>query len=119
VEVEALLAANAARRLDPVEVGLPPVPRSCSPDLARVAEFFALVYGLRLAASDGRPVPFAAGWIAEKLGLETKQTAYRLRCQLVTAGVLVKVGAMHGRNGRRGTDLFLPGELPADQGADS
>lgn len=114
-EVEALLSAHQAGRRTPVEIELPPVPESRSTALAEVAEFFRLVYGLRVAAGEERAVPFAAGWIAAKLGLE-KQTAYRLRCQLVASGVLVKARPLPGRDGKRGTDTFLPGH--ASEGPD-
>ena len=123
-EVEALLTAHTeGRGLAPLPVELPSLPQSRSEAMPRVAEFFVLVYGLRLAAGDERPVPFACGWIAQKLGLE-KQTAYRLRCQLVEAGVIVKAETMPGRQGsdgqiRRGTDCYLPGVLPADEEADA
>ena len=118
-EVEALLSAHeAGRGLPPVEVKLSPLPPSRSALLAEVADLYVRVRGLRLAYGDERPVPFAAGWIARKLGLE-KQTAYRLRRQLVAAGVLVKAGTLPGRVGPdghrlRGTDCYLPGELPRE-----
>lgn len=90
-------------------VALPSLPEPVSLVVARVAEFYALVRGLRLSMEDDRPVPFACGWVAEKIGVR-KVAVWRARNRLVEAGVLVHAGTLPGR-GKRGTDLFLPGAL--------
>jgi len=109
-----LLREEAAGRLAPEPVVLPSLPNGSSVFAARVADFFALVRGLRLAAGDDRPVPFAAGWVAAKLGVP-KKTAHRALCRLADAGVLVQVGALPGRSGRRGTHLWLAGDPVKDE----
>lgn len=91
---------------------LPELPRARSVYVPAVAEFYRLVRGLRLAVDNDLPVPFACGWIAGKLGAH-KQAIWRARGALVDAGVLVHAGALPGRD-KRGTALYLPGELPGD-----
>ena len=108
-EVEWLLTEHAAGRLEPVPVGLPQLPPSRSPVVPRVADFYRLVRGLRLRVDDDRPVPFACGWVADKLGVP-KLTVRRARSALVEAGVLVSNGSLPGRGGR-GTELFEPGPV--------
>ncbi len=53
-------------------------------------------------------MPFASGWVGEKLGLP-KQTVWRSLEFLVDSGVLESRGHMPGRGGLRGTELFAPG----------
>jgi hypothetical protein len=105
--VEWLLAEHYAGRLEPVPVPLPPLPPSHSPIVPRVRDFYTLVRGLRLRVDDDRPVPFACGWVADKLGVP-KITAWRALRTLTEAGVLVSKGQLPGRGGR-GTELFEPG----------
>jgi hypothetical protein len=120
-EVESLLRAAAVERpsvpvgqgpvrVEPVPVELPPLPDSATPSMRKVADFYVLVRGVRLWAGDDRDVPFACGWVAQKVGL-TKVTVWRALEQLAAAGVLVRTGALPGR-GKRGTHLWTPGVLP-------
>jgi hypothetical protein len=102
-----LLNEYAASHIEPVLVELPPLTDGATRPMRDMAAFFALVHGLRLWACDERPVPFACGWVASKLGLP-KQTVWRVRGALVEAGVLVHAGMLPGR-GKRGTWSFLPG----------
>jgi hypothetical protein len=104
-----LLNEYAAGHIEPVLVELPPLPDRATPPMQDMAAFFALVRGLRLWACDERPLPFACGWVAAKLGLN-KQTAWRVRHALVEAGVLVHGETLPGRD-KRGTWSFLPGPL--------
>lgn len=107
-EVERLLAEHAAKRIAPMPVELPQLPPSAPPVVRRVADFYVLVRGLRLAWVDDRPVLFACGWVGEKLSLP-KTAVWRALNYLCDEGVLVRADPMPGRNGRRGTALFLPG----------
>jgi hypothetical protein len=110
-EVEGLLRAVVERRLVPVPVELPALPEWATPAMRDVAGFFELVRGVRIWAGDGRDVPFACGWVAEKLG-RPKKTVHRALRQLEACGVLEKAGSLPGR-GKRGTQLWAPGVLPA------
>ena len=105
-EVEELLALYKRGGVEPVVVELRPVQDGAPEVVRRVAVFFALIAGLRLAAGDDRPVPFACGWVGERLDVP-KLTVWRTRKRLVQLGVLEHVGALPGR-GKRGTDLFVP-----------
>jgi hypothetical protein len=107
-EVEHLLRLHEAAELDALPVLLPELPDSASMPMRRVAELYALVRGLRLAAGDDRDVPFAGRWVAAKVRLPHRTVARALR-DLVAHGVLVSTGSMPGR-GSRGTSLFAPGE---------
>jgi hypothetical protein len=84
-----------------------------------VAEFFRVVRGLRLRVDRDEPVPFASGWVAEEVRYP-KLTVWRALRVLVEAKVLVRPPerSLPGRNGRRGTDLFLPGPVSAGGGGD-
>ena len=111
-EVEALLRQYAAGRLALPPVELPALPHNASPTMRRVAAFFVVVRGLRLYAGDDRPVPFACGWVGEKIGLP-KKTAWRAVWALCEAGVLIEEGALPGR-GKRGTKLYAPGPVKSE-----
>lgn len=104
-EVEGLLKLYRAGRLRPVAVQLA-VPDQALPVERRVAQFFGLVHGLRLAAGDDRPVPFACRWVGAQLSLP-RQTVSRTLHSLVDDGVLRKCPPLPGRQ-RRGTATFLP-----------
>src|SRR5262249_19009500 len=93
-------------------VCLPELPEQATGAMRRVAEFFSLVYALRLWAGRADDVPFACGWVAEKLGLH-KTTAYRAIRDLCEAGGLIYTEAMPAR-GKKGTHKYLPGLLAVD-----
>jgi hypothetical protein len=107
--VEELLRLHADGAFEPVRVELPELPEDATAPMRRVAEFFGVVRGLRLAAGDDREVPFAGRWVAGKVGLPHRTVARALG-ELTAAGVLVASGRMPGR-GSRGTLLFAPGEV--------
>jgi hypothetical protein len=113
--VERLLQMAADGRLEPVPVELPPLPGSATAPMRAVADFFALVCGVRLWAGEDRSAPFACGWVAEKLELP-KTTVHRALRQLVSCGVLASAGSMPGRGGKRGTHLYEPGVVAAAAG---
>jgi hypothetical protein len=94
--------------LEPDAVALPELPAR-TPRLARVVlADLALVYGLRLAACDDRPVPYAAGWAAKRLGC-SRPTVWRALRWLVAAGVLEDCGELAARGKGNGTKTYLPG----------
>lgn len=107
-EVEQLLELHKANRFEPVSVELPPLPDSATEPMREVADFFELVHGLRLYAGMDPEVPFASGWVADKIE-HSKTTVYRALKDLEAAGVLRRAGKMPGRDGKRGTHLWLPG----------
>jgi hypothetical protein len=112
-EVDALLAQRAAGEIEPVPVYLPALPTDANPSMRKVAKFFALVRGLRLAVDDDRPVIFGVAWVAGHLGwteMRVSRALQKLRAPEV--GVLQLVGSMPGRGGRRGTHLYVPGSGP-------
>lgn len=111
-EVEDLLALCKLGKFEPVVVELREVPDGAPEVVHRVSAFFGLIAGLRLAAGDDRPVPFACGWVGEHLDVP-KLTVWRSRKRLIELGVLEHVGALPGR-GKRGTDLFNPAPLDPD-----
>ncbi|HUR86943.1 MAG TPA: hypothetical protein VMY78_16540 [Solirubrobacteraceae bacterium] len=76
-----------------------------------MAEFYALLLGLRLWAGDARDVPFACGWVAHKLGLP-QITVWRALQTLKAARVLEQVGELP-RPGKRAAHLYAPGALPS------
>lgn len=112
-EVEELLRLAAAGDLQPVAVELPPLPPGSSPAVRKVAEFFALVRGLRLAVCDQRDVPFAGRWVARYVGLP-ERSVYRVLEVLRAAGVLERAGSLpRGPRRSYGTALYVPGALPS------
>lgn len=106
-DVEALLRSHAEGGWTPIPVSLT-LPDDALEIDVRVAEFFALVYGLRLSANEDRPVPFACRWVAGHLRVPYR-TVHRTLAKLTREGVLLKCGALPGR-GQRGTDTYLPGD---------
>lgn len=109
-EVEFWLRQHAEGVIEPTAVTLPPLPDVAPKSMRRVAEFFALVYGLRLEGGEERPAPFACGWVASKLGEPevTPMTVHRALRKLVEWGVLVRGPDMEGR-GKLGAHTYLPG----------
>jgi hypothetical protein len=104
-EVEQLLRMSARGELPPRDVQLRDLPDSATMPMRKVARFFQLVAGLRAAAGDERPVPFACGWVAEKTGLP-KPTVHRALRQLEAAGVLKHDGTLPARGLKRRTHLW-------------
>jgi hypothetical protein len=108
-EVDGLLRAAVEGRLEPVPVELI-LPEAVDPAMRSVAEFFALVRGVRLWKGDDRPVAFACGWVGRWLGLP-KRTVHGALGRLTDAGVLVHVDTLPRRGGQRGTWLWAAGQL--------
>lgn len=109
-----LLALYRRGDFEPAVVELRPMPESVPDVYHRVAVFFALVAGLRLAAGNDQPVPFACEWVGKHLGGVPKLTVWRARKRLVELGVLEHVGTLPGR-GKRGTDLFAAVPVQHDE----
>lgn len=117
-EVDQLLLLHEDGKFDPLPVVLPELPSTATMPMRKVAEFYVLVQGLRLAAGDEREVPFAVRWVGGHLGLPHRTVARALSA-LAHHGVLDSAGAMPGREGRRGTGVWTPGgsvEHPAATG---
>lgn len=106
-EVEQLLDLAAANRLEPVPVLLPPLPDDATETMREVADFFALVHGVRLYAGMEPEVPFACGWVGSKIG-RPKPSVHRALRQLEASGVLRCTGSLPGRR-KRGTRLWARG----------
>lgn len=107
-ELDALLICHAEGRLEPLPVELPELPVDAPPLARLVAEDMALLFGLRLAALDVRPVPVSCRWQAVRLGAHYK-AVNRVSQYLVGAGVLRDAGQMPSRGGKRGTKLYAAG----------
>ncbi len=104
---EELWRDYTAGLLDPVPMDLP-VPGDASEAVRRVAADMSLPIGLRLAAGDLRPVPYACRWRAGVLGLSYRTVARALKT-LVEAGALEKGDPLPPRaDYPRGTAKFLP-----------
>lgn len=111
----ALLADHARGALRPVPVQLPDdLPSAC----AKVAEFVALVVGLRLSCGDDRPAPLGREWVADHVGLSPATTERALH-YLDRRGWLTREGNMPARRpGRRGTALYGIAGYTAPGGSD-
>jgi hypothetical protein len=105
-EVDGLLRMYHEGRIQPEPVVFPAVDL---PETAvRVRDDFGLVYGLRLAGCDDRPVPYGRAWAAARLKV-AEVTVWRALRRLVAAGVLVDCGELPARGRGNGTSTFLPG----------
>ncbi len=116
-EVEELLRLHRAGEFPAVDVTLA-LPHDARHAAVKIAVFFELVYGLRLAACDNRPVPFGCEWAGDKTGIP-KATANRALHWLVDRGVLVQCVPMPGRKGKRGTFTYLPADQAAAVGVEA
>jgi hypothetical protein len=107
--VDWLLEEHAVGRERAQPVALPNS-AGLSPAVDKVARFFELVHGLRLAANwqEGEPVPFGCDWVARHLGLSSKGVWKALRI-LEKRGALRTAGRLPGR-GKKGVDTYLPGD---------
>jgi hypothetical protein len=107
--VDWLLEEHAVGREKPKPVALPNS-SDLSPAAEKVARFFELVHGLRLAADwmPGEPVPFGCDWVARHLGLSSKGVWKALRI-LEKRGALKKMAPLPGRR-KKGVDTYLPGD---------
>jgi hypothetical protein len=108
-EVEHLLRRAAEGELEPVRVELPPLPHWATQSMRRVAAFYELVRGVRLAEGDDRDVLFGGEWVAEHLALHPT-TVWRAITRLVACGALVRTGELPAR-GKRRPGLYAPGLL--------
>jgi hypothetical protein len=98
-----LLALHAEGKLDPAPVDVD-YPVRAGRLQRRVLDHFALIHGLRIAASANGsrlrgPIPFASNWVAEALGEDKANVARAIR-------VLVDKGAL----GRAGSHRIAPPE---------
>lgn len=66
-EVKELLELHGDGRLQPEPVDLPPLPPNATPTMRAVADFYALVLGLRRDVGLPDATPFAVDWVAAKL----------------------------------------------------
>ena len=76
-----------------MEVRLPNVPEHMAPGLAKVAQFVALIFGLRVATSEMRCCPLGGQWVGEQpeVSMSQEVVARHLRT-LCALGVLTHVG---------------------------
>jgi hypothetical protein len=101
-EVRWLLRQHREGHQDPVAIVLPGL-AGASKTGRLVAEFFALVYGLRLSVDDARPVPLSARFVGEHTGLHWV-TANRALNGLCEAKVLRHCDPLPPRGGRGAAD---------------
>jgi hypothetical protein len=96
------MAEHRRGRLDAMEVRLPNLPDHLSPGLRKVAMFVALVFGVRVAASEMRCAPLAGEWVGRQPEVDMAQPVVsshlRTLCRL---GVITHVGNVPARGDRR------------------
>src|SRR5258708_11540350 len=93
-----LLADHEAGRLTPAEVRLGEMPANATDDMRRVADDMRTLMGVRLAAGDDRPLPYATTWAAKRLGWGSNhRRANRAIHRLCDAGVVCFAGSLPGR----------------------
>ena len=63
-----------------MEVRLPNVPEHMAPGLAEVAQFVALIFGLRVATSEMRCCPLGGQWVGEQPEVSMSQALWRGTC---------------------------------------
>jgi DNA-binding transcriptional ArsR family regulator len=85
-----------------MEVRLPNLPDHMSPGLRKVAMFVALVFGVRVAASEMRCAPLAGGWVGRQPEVDMVQpiVSSHLRT-LRRLGVITHVGNVPRRDDKR------------------
>jgi hypothetical protein len=112
LRVVQLLAAHELGALNPVEIrmSLPPRARRI---MRAVGEDLELLFGLRLAVLDKRPLPYAAGLAARRLGEDKRNVGRALR-SLTAYGAIGRAGTLRGPEGRKGIVKYrLPSDLLA------
>jgi hypothetical protein len=107
-ELYSLLRECEEGRLLPVEVQLGALPANATADMAAVAEDVALLLGLRHAAGDTEPLPYAVRFCAQRCGWIDPRRAGRALRALCSAGVIRHVGSMPARGKKDGTKLYAP-----------
>jgi hypothetical protein len=113
-EVEQLLLEYAAGRWAGVRVVLPPLPVSATPAMCGVAEFFALVLGMRRSVGLPEEVPCAVRWVGRHVGLP-RASVSRALAALVAHGVLVRAEPLKALRYPRGTQCYRAGDFVATQ----
>jgi hypothetical protein len=104
-----LIEAHTLELLAPLPVQMPKLPPDAPPLARQVAEDFAYVFGLRLAACEDKPVPYACRWVAARLRVH--YSAVNKACgYLERHGVLERHddSTFHARDGKRRANLYLP-----------
>jgi hypothetical protein len=115
-ELYELLRDHDEGRLVPATVELGELPDGATADMRRVADHVRLLLGIRIAAGELRPLPYAARWAARELGWrEDYKRARRAIRMLVDTGVIRYVGELEPRGKGNGTKTYAA-PLPADEG---
>jgi hypothetical protein len=107
-ELYGLLSEHEAGELAPARVELGELPANASPDMRRVAEHMRLLMGLRLAAGEDRPLPYASRFAASQLGWKDYRRAARAIRKLREAGVIRDGGSLPVRGKGDGTKTYAP-----------
>ena len=74
--------------------------------MCEVAADIRLLFGLRLAVDDDRPLPYSTRFCAERRGLRDQAQASRVLRALERAGVVQCIGTLDPRGKRDGTKLY-------------
>ncbi|MDA0179031.1 hypothetical protein OJ997_01895 [Solirubrobacter phytolaccae] len=104
-----LLAEHEAGRLTPAAVAAPSLPSDAPPLAAVIYREMLLLWGLRLASIDDRPLPYASNWAVQRGHCRHHAQARRALSWLERRGVIRYAGSMPKRGKRDGTKTFLPG----------
>jgi hypothetical protein len=100
------IALYKAGELTPVPVHFAPLPADADPNMIAVAKHMRLLFGLRLADSDDRPLPYATSLPVDEKVVRNKPIASRAIRKLVAAGVIDHVGELDRTN----TKVYLPAQ---------
>jgi hypothetical protein len=108
-ELPRLIEAHKRGQLEPEEVTLGEIPVHAGAVARAIAEHMRLLIGLRYAANERRPLPYATSFAVACGVAQDKGTASKAIGALVRAGVVEHVGSMPPmRPGLDGTKLYAP-----------
>jgi hypothetical protein len=107
-ELAELVRAWRAGQITPVPVKLGELPPDASDGMRVITKHMELLFGLRFAVDDDRPLPYAYS-MAVAAGVRSRPAAQRALARMVAAGVVVDAGELKPLPGRQyGTRLYAP-----------
>jgi hypothetical protein len=113
--IDELERRNRIGELTPIDVALGEMPADADADMLEIARDLRVLFGLRRAARDQRPMIYSARWAARRMNWKDHMRAHKAIRRLVEAGVIDRVGTLapHGEQ-RRGAALYAPPVLADD-----
>ena len=107
-DLHRLKRAWREKQLDPVDVPLGEMPPWAGSVMRAVAEDMQILMGLRAAAGDDRPLPYALSMAVSAGAAKDKPAASRAINALVRAGVIDYAGSLPPRGTGSGTKMYRP-----------